>query len=47
MERFAGVDTQIFASPQRGWRRVWDEVFGAYVELALNKWLDAFQLINP
>jgi hypothetical protein len=26
MERFAGVDTQTCALPQRGWRRVWDDV---------------------
>ena len=26
MERFAGVDTQTCASPQRGCRRVWGEV---------------------
>jgi hypothetical protein len=26
MERFAGVDTQTYASPQGGWRRVWGEM---------------------
>ncbi|SHN21508.1 hypothetical protein SAMN05216524_106521 [Mucilaginibacter sp. OK098] len=33
MERFACVDTQTYASPQRSWRRVWgEEVIAALLD---------------
>jgi len=40
MERFAGVDTQICASPQRGRRRAWAEVTVSFIYAATVKFED-------